>query len=159
MPLSSSTGSGGVVSLAWSLEALPERVWSAWTDPALLPQWLGAAVECDIRAGGLLVVDHGEDTLSRSEILDAAAPHRLQLTWEFPEEAPSRLSITLESVDDRTQLQLVHSQLGSLEKSYEVGWMTHLTFLEAAVAGDPLPISQFWKLHDTFRALTAVDPV
>ncbi|PPF64189.1 hypothetical protein C5E11_05745 [Clavibacter michiganensis] len=159
MPLSSTTCSGGVVSLAWSLDAPPERVWSAWTDPTLLPQWLGAAVECDIRAGGLLVVDHGEDTLSRSEILDAAKPHRLQLTWEFQNEAPSRLSITLEGADDGTQLHLVHSQLGSLEKSYEAGWMTHLTFLEAAVEGDPLPISQFWKLHDTFRALTAVEPV
>ena len=37
--------------------------------------------------------------------------------------------------------------------------MTHLTFLEAAVEGDPLPISQFWKLHDTFRVLTAIDAV
>lgn len=159
MPLSSTSCSGGVVSLAWSLEAPPERVWSAWTDSAMLPQWLGTAVECDIREGGLLVVDHGEGTLSRSEILDTAAPHRLQLTWEFPNEAPSRLSITLKGADDGTQLHLVHSQLGSLEKSYEAGWMTHLTFLEAAVEGDPLPISQFWKLHDTFRSLTAVDPV
>ena len=159
MPLSSTTCSGGVVSLAWSLEAPPERVWSAWTDPALLPQWLGEAVACDIRKGGLLVVDHGEDTLSRSEILDAVAPHRLQLTWEFPNEAPSRLSITLKSADGGTLLHLVHSQLGSLEKSYEAGWMTHLTFLEAVVESAPLPISQFWKLHDTFRALTAVDHV
>jgi len=159
MPLSSTSCSGGVVSLAWSLEAPTERVWSAWTDPALLIQWLGEAVACDIRKGGLLVVDHGEDTLSRSEILDAEEPHRLQLTWEFPNETPSRLAITLESVDDGTLLHLVHSQLGDLEKSYEAGWMTHLSFLEAAVAGEPLPTSQFWKLHDTFRALTAVDPV
>ena len=117
MPLSSATCSGGVVSLAWSVEAPPERVWSAWTDPALLIQWLGAAVECDIRKGGLLVVDHGEDTLSRSEVLDAAEPHRLQLTWEFLNEAPSRLAITLDGGDDGTLLHLVHSQLGSLEKS------------------------------------------
>jgi uncharacterized protein YndB with AHSA1/START domain len=159
MPLSSTTCSGGVVSLAWSLEAPPERVWSAWTAPTMLPFWLGEAVACDIRKGGLLVVDHGEDTLSRSEILDAEEPHRLQLTWEFPNEAPSRLSITLEGEGDGTLLHLVHSQLGDLEKSYEAGGMTHLSFLEAAVEGEPLPISQFWKLHDTFRALLAIDPV
>ncbi|MDN4640793.1 SRPBCC domain-containing protein [Agreia sp. PsM10] len=157
MPLSSASCSGGMVSLAWSVAVPPENVWSAWADPTMLSHWLGSAVECDIRAGGRLVVDHGEGALSRSDILDAAAPRLLVMTWEFPNEAPSRVSITLDREGYGTRLALVHQQLGDLAGPYESGWMTHLTFLEAAVEGDPLPTSQFWKLHDTFKALTAVD--
>ncbi|WP_162237709.1 SRPBCC domain-containing protein [Agreia sp. Leaf244] len=157
MPLSSTSCSGGVVSLAWAIAAPPETVWSAWFDPTVLPQWLGSPVECDVRAGGRLVVDHGDGTLSRSEILDAAAPHRLVMTWEFPDEAPSKVSVAIVSEGEGTLLTLAHEQLGDLASSYESGWMTHLTFLEAAVEGDPLPTSQFWKLHESFRRLVLPD--
>lgn len=129
----------------------------AWADSVLVSRWLGEAVECDLTPGGRLVVDHGEGLLSHSRILESSPPHRLVMTWEFPHEAPSQLSVTVERVADGSMLTLVHGQLAHLDRSYETGWMTHLTFLEAAVADDPIPESQFWKLHATFQALIAAD--
>jgi uncharacterized protein YndB with AHSA1/START domain len=130
-------------------------VWAAWTEPAILSLWLGTAIECDIRVGGRLVVDHGEGTFSRSEIAEADAPHRLVMTWDFPDEAPSRLFVSVAPADEGSFLTLTHEHLGALDRSYESGWITHLTFLEAAAFGDPIPISQFWKLHATVEALSA----
>lgn len=50
-------------------------------------------------------------------------------------------------------MRLAHHGLGDLVGSYGPGWITHLTFLEAAVVGAPIPTSHFWKLHATFQSL------
>ncbi len=81
------------------------------------------------------------------------APHRLAMTWEFPDEPQSRVAIALHESDDGTGAVLTHTGLEDLACSYGPGWTTHLTYLEAAVHGDAIPVSQFWKLHATFTAL------
>ena len=157
MPLRSSSCDDGVVTLSWSVASPPDFVWMAWADPVLVARWLGDVVECDLTSGGRLVVDHGEGFLSHSVILESSPPHRLLMTWEFPNEAPSQVSVTVEPTADGSLLTLVHDRLADLDRSYETGWMTHLTFLEAAVAGEPIPASQFWTLHATFQTLIAAD--
>lgn len=152
MPLSTIACDDDAVVLAWRLALPAERVWSAFR-PTLLPQWLGRPVECDVRPGGALVVDHGEGYLSRSEVVEADEPRRLVLTWEFPDEPRSRLCLDLRPDDVGTVVELRHDGLGELARSYSVGWATHLTFLEAALGGVPIALSQFWELHATLTTL------
>ena len=153
MPLSALALNDDAVVMSWSFQAPIEAVWQGLTDPALLSQWLGTAVETDIRTGGRLVIDHGEGHLSRSEVTEAKAPHRLTMTWEFPDEPRSRVAVELRKSDEGTAAKLTHTG-PDLAASYGPGWTTHLTYLEAAVQGDTIPPSQFWKLYATFAALS-----
>jgi uncharacterized protein YndB with AHSA1/START domain len=148
MPLVAVSPQAGVW-ISWSFARSPAAVWAALTEPASVTQWLGEVVECDIRPGGSLVVDHGEGYRSRSTVLEADPPRRLGMTWEFPDEPASGVAFNLHASDNGTVLELDHTVAAELAASYRVGWITHLTYLEAVVDGQPLPASQFWKLHAT----------
>ncbi|PUA79274.1 SRPBCC domain-containing protein [Nocardioides currus] len=152
MPLSSVSLDDTLV-VTWSVRAPAESVWSVLTDATRQSQWLGAVLESEPRPGGTLVVDHGDGYLCRSSIIELEAPRRLLMTWEFPDEPRSRVAITLDETADEVLVELVHAGLGDLADSYAAGWMTHLTYLEAAVHGSPVPWSQFWMLHATITAL------
>lgn len=153
MPLSAISTDDGRLVVVWALSLPAQAVWAGFDDPTLLSQWLGQPIECDVRPGGSLIVDHGEGYLSRSAVTEAKKPHRLAMTWEFPEEPESRIGIELRPSDTGTVVELAHYGLGELVGSYGPGWMAHLTFLEAAVAGVPIPTSNFWKLQATFESL------
>lgn len=158
MPLSSvstdsvSTDNGSLV-IAWSFPAPVQAVWAGFTDAALLSQWLGSPIECNVRAGGSVVVDHGDGYLSRSVVSEVDQPRRLVMTWEFPDEPVSRIGIELHAGDSDTEMTFVHQDLGTLTDSYGPGWITHLTYLEAVINGESVPRSQFWPLYATFKAL------
>jgi uncharacterized protein YndB with AHSA1/START domain len=149
MPLVAVSPHAGGVRISWSLGHPSDAVWSALTAPASVGQWMGDAVECDIRPGGSLVVDHGEGYRSRSTVIEVEPPRLLVMTWEFPDEPVSEVTFTVRASGDGTMLELVHAVVPELAASYRVGWLTHLTYLEAVADGDPLPASQFWKLHAT----------
>jgi uncharacterized protein YndB with AHSA1/START domain len=149
MPLVAVSPHAGAVGISWSFAHSPAVVWAALTEPVSIAQWLGEVVECDMRPGGSLVVDHGEGYRSRSAVLEADPPRRLAMTWEFPDEPPSEVAFTLRASDDGTVLELVHTLAPEVADAYRVGWITHLTYLEAVGDGEPLPASQFWKLHAT----------
>lgn len=153
MSLSALALNNGALVVSWSFQARIETVWLGLTDPVLQSRWLGTVLESDIRPGGRLVIDHGEGYLCRSNLTQVEAPHRLAMTWEFPDEPRSRVAVALHESDDSTVAELTHSELEGLAPAYGPGWTTHLTYLEAAVQGDTLPRSQFWKLHATFTAL------
>ena len=61
----------------------------------------------------------------------------------------------LEESEGVTELRLDHRGLGELADSYRDGWCVHLTYLEAAALGTPLPSSMFWRLHATMAQLSA----
>lgn len=153
MPLTSvSAGSGSLV-ISWSFSVPVQSVWAGLTDPTLLPQWPGQPLKHDVSAGGIIALDHGGGTLSRSVVSGVDPLRRLAMSWEFPEEPESRIGFTLHPADAGTTMELAHSGLGSLVGPYGPGWITHLTFMEAAVAGVPLPWSQFWPLYASFEVL------
>jgi uncharacterized protein YndB with AHSA1/START domain len=152
MSLSALALKDGAVTVSWSFQAPVAAVWRGLTDPALLSQWLGTVIEIDIRAGGSLVIDHGQGQLSRSAVTEAEAPHRLTMTWEFPDEPRSQVTVELRESDEGAAAKLTHTG-PDLAASYGAGWTTHLTYLEAAVQGETIPPSQFWKLYATFAAL------
>lgn len=156
MPLASISTFDGVVRIIWCFTAPVQTVWSGITDRSLLPQWLGQPLECDLRAGGGIIVDHGGGTLSRSVVTGLVPQQRLAMTWEFPDEPASSIGLTLSGQPGAgTTMEFSHSGLGSLVGSYVPGWITHLTYLEAALSGAPLSSSQFWPLYASFEVLCA----
>ncbi|MCQ1953697.1 SRPBCC domain-containing protein [Arthrobacter sp. zg-Y238] len=153
MPLTSVSTADGSLLISWAFSAPAQAVWAGFTDAALLSQWLGRPLECDARTGGTIVVDHSGGYLSRSVITDMDEPRRLAMSWEFPEEPESRISIRLGDTEAGAVMDFVHYGLGTLVDSYGPGWITHLVYLEAAVAGAAIPAAQFWPLHSTFETL------
>lgn len=83
-----------------------------------LSLWLGQCIECDVRSDGRLVVDHGDGYLCRSVVTEAHEPHRLAMTWEFPDEPESRIGIELRPSVAGTVVELAHHGLGDLVGSY-----------------------------------------
>ncbi|MDM7989040.1 SRPBCC domain-containing protein [Arthrobacter sp. zg-Y877] len=155
MPLTSLSTADGTLLISWAFPAPAQAVWAGFTDAALLSQWLGRPTECDVRPRGMVSVDHGGGYLSRSVITDMDRPRKLAMSWEFPEEPESRIVIQLRGTDTGTVMNFAHHDLGTLVDSYGPGWITHLTYMEAAVAGTAIPASQFWSLHATFEKMYA----
>jgi uncharacterized protein YndB with AHSA1/START domain len=151
MPLVAVSPGTDAVGIPWSFACPPAVLWAALTEPASIAQWLGDAVECDIRPGGSLVVDHDEGYRSRSTVIEVAPPRLLVMTWEFPNEPASEVAFTLRESGDGTVLELAHAVAPELTASYRVGWIVHLTYLESVLDEAPLPASQFWKLHATLQ--------
>ncbi len=162
---------GDVLTIEWSLGYAQSSVWKHLTDPKTLNEWLGRPMTFDARAGGEIIVDHDDGYLCRSEVLSVSHDHgtshasSVELSWEFPDEPPSRLSLRVfdsdSGVDDGTGhtpitgLLLQHYGLGSLIDSYVAGWLTHLTYFEASLGATPLPPGQFWALCATLERLRA----
>jgi uncharacterized protein YndB with AHSA1/START domain len=123
------------------------------TDPDLLSQWLGELVSGAVAAESEFVVDHGGDCRCRSTVVACHESQTLAFTWDFPDEPVSTVGIELDESGGTTELQLRHSGLGDLAGSYLDGWCVHLSYLEAAALGTPLPRSMFWRLHGTVAQL------
>lgn len=145
------------VSLIWRIDAPRGRVWQCATDPALLRQWLGELVSGTVAPESDFVIDHGNGYRCSSTVVSLAEPSRLEFTWDFPDEPASQVALELDERDGVTDLRLRHSALGDLAESYRDGWCVHLTYLEAAALGTPLPLSMFWQLHGTIAKLAALD--
>ncbi len=82
------------------IAALPERVWAALTEAAMVSVWLGRGkpAEVDLRPGGRMVVDHGEhgSLLARFVRVEEPADGSATLV-EFalhPEDGGTRLTVT-----------------------------------------------------------------
>lgn len=158
MPLLTAAADGGDVTVVWALDAARAAVWGRLVDPAVLALWLGRPVVAELWPGGRLAVDHGQGYLCQSR-LDRVEPGSvLAMSWRFPDEPETQLTIEVGDDPAGCVLHLRHTGLGELAPSYRLGWLVHLTYFEAAVHGTPLPHGQFWNLHATFAALFAPDP-
>lgn len=154
MPLVSASSDGGVLALSWSVAYPLEVVWGAVVDADVTSLWLGRPVEGCLRPGETLVVDHGDGYLCRSQVVEVDEPRHLAMTWQFPDEPASRVALDVESSGSGALVRLTHRDLGDVLASYVPGWMTHLTYLEAAISGAPIPHSFFWELHGTLAVLS-----
>jgi uncharacterized protein YndB with AHSA1/START domain len=142
------------VRLTWRIEVPRARVWQCLTDTDLIHQWLGEIVSGDVEDGSEFAVDHGGGYVCRSTVVGWTEESRLDFTWHFPDEPASRVRLELEESDGLTDVRLRHSDLGDLTGAYRDGWCVHLTYLEAAALGTPLPPSMFWRLHGTVARLS-----
>lgn len=141
------------VSLTWRIEVPRARVWECLSDKNLIRQWLGEVISGEVRAVSDFAVDHGEGYVCHSTVVAWAEPSRLEFTWRFPDEPASKVCLDLEELGGLTDFRLSHSNLGALREPYRDGWCVHLSYLEAAALGTPLPSSMFWRLHGTVAQL------
>lgn len=153
MSLREIASDGHTLVLTWHTACDLQSTWTAVTDPGSVAQWLGLVIEGDFSTADYVVIHHGNGYLCRSALRNRDPPRAIEFTWSFPDEPTSTVNITLEAAEDETTLRLVHQGLGPLLPTYRVGWCVHLTYLEAAAMGQPLPPAMFWNLHETLTKL------
>lgn len=140
------------VELSWPLPQAADDAWQHLTDVRRLPEWLGVPVRVDARVG-VVEIDHGDNTVCVSEILECdASSRRLRVTWEFPDEPTSQVAFAVVAGGvggdgESSELRLHHENLGELVDEYRDGWRTHLTYFAASLSGEPLAMSEFWNVH------------
>jgi uncharacterized protein YndB with AHSA1/START domain len=104
-----------------------ERVWSAWTDPALIVRWWGLREsetrvdELDLRPGGswrfVELKDDGSEAAFRGVYREVSPPQRLVYTFEY-EGWPGKVlvdTVELEELDGATKV-VVHSLFHTTEE-------------------------------------------
>jgi uncharacterized protein YndB with AHSA1/START domain len=130
------------------LNAPPERVWRALTDPDELAGWLAPA-EIDLRVGGRVVLRF-EDNEHSGTITELREPEVLAYTWDEAR-TESLVRFKLEPDADGTRLTLRHTFEHEADFSgYGGGWHQHLELLAGHVAGEPTA----WD-WDRYRELKA----
>ncbi|WP_299394797.1 SRPBCC domain-containing protein [Pelagibius sp.] len=107
-----------VVRLTRRLDATPELVFDAWTDPQMVRQWLVpgemvmAALELDLRVGGRFdFVMKGEETYAhRCVYREIERPRRLVFTWSSSATAGRDTLVTVEikPLGEGSELTLTH---------------------------------------------------
>jgi uncharacterized protein YndB with AHSA1/START domain len=126
-----------------TFDAPRETVFKAWTDPAIMQQFLGPAnrgcknVQVDLRAGGAyrIVMDgpDGEDFIAKGIYREVVVPERVVCTWLWEEDDPSQEHETLLTLEfiakgNQTELVLTHENFKDAEscERHTEGWMAIL---------------------------------
>ncbi|SEA85873.1 SRPBCC family protein [Paraburkholderia sartisoli] len=130
------------------INASPEKVWRAWTDPAQIAKWwtpMGNKVvqaDMDVRVGGRFHVimhapDGGTNDVS-GEYREVVPGTKLVFTWAWitTPEHESLVTITLRRDGDATLLTLTHEQFvdEAARDSHHAGWTDVLDTLERLFA-------------------------
>jgi uncharacterized protein YndB with AHSA1/START domain len=148
------TGASGplVLELTCTLAAPPERVFHALTHPEELVKWWGPAgfttpeSEMDPRVGGSyrlgMQPPDGELFHLAGEYLEVAPPTRLAYSfrWEEPDpdDRETVVELTLEALEDRTQLSLWHGAFATEARLalHQSGWADSLQRLSDLLEAD-----------------------
>ncbi len=129
------------------LNAPPQRVYEAWTNPQLAQQFLCpgdtriAEISLDVRAGGayriVMQKPDGELLPVRGVYQEVLPGKRLSMTWRWEEDEPEDEYDTLLSIDfaphgNGTELTLTHERFAREESrnNHEHGWNLILDNME-----------------------------
>ena len=147
---SSATGAAVKPSLTLKrrLNAPPQAVYTAWTDPKKLVHWFGpdqgpvTKAETDVRVGGRFhVVFHSEDGEEHDvsgTYREVVPNERLQFTWAWRTmpERESLVTVIVKPDGEGSLLTLIHEQFFDepARDRHEYGWNGSLNKLEKALA-------------------------
>lgn len=131
------------------LRAPVERVWAAWTEPALLARWFSPHGACevldaDLRVGGgyhiKMTAPDGEIHQVLGRYREIVPPGRLTFTWAWitTPERESLVEIDLVADGAETRLTLRHSRFADqpARDRHEGGWTFCLAHLDSLLAAD-----------------------
>jgi uncharacterized protein YndB with AHSA1/START domain len=128
----------------------PERLFAAWTEPALLAQWWGppgskiSSVEVDLRVGGSyrIGLSYADNRVFfvRGIYVEIQPPLKLAFTWRW--ERPdmdigeSRVTLEFQKKGKSTEIFLTHTQLPdeAARSAHEEGWLGILDNLAKMLA-------------------------
>lgn len=130
------------------LNAPPEKVFRAWTDPDKLKRWFGPGeleiirAETDLRAGGRYVIvgrsPDGEEHHVSGTYREVVPDQRLVFTWAWRStpERESLVTIDIRPDGDGSMLTLTHEQFFDepARDRHQHGWTASLDKLERALA-------------------------
>lgn len=147
--MTTNTSSDTRLTLIRHINASPEKVFAAWTDPAQLARWscpegtrMGG-VEVDLRVGGgfsICMKGDNQDYHAFGTYREIQPPRRLVYTWDWqePENAMGDTLITVEFEPDGegTRVVMVHDLFPTVEvaSEHEQGWTSCLSRLEGLFA-------------------------
>lgn len=107
-----------IITISRQIAATPEQVWTAWTDPDVLPTWFGPeGFHCetrsiDIRVGGAWIFDmigHGRVWPNRHRYLELTPFTTIHFLMDGngPSEEPKDVTVTLTPRDGGTFIEQV----------------------------------------------------
>lgn len=140
-------GSSGLVDLRWSFKVSTNRLWDVMTDCQVLPLWLGTHIAGNLEVDATVKIEHADDYICESRIEQIDAGSVLLMTWKFPDESESHVSLNFQPGVTGTELALIHSKLTVDVSTYLAGWQSHLTYLESVLRGTPREMDQFWDFY------------
>lgn len=135
----------GALRLRRILPAAPDRVFAAWTVPAMMSQWLFVgptsrivSATVDLRVGGRFSIverpDGFEDVDHDGEYLDVQPPNRLAFSLEVPAHFPGRSEIRLEISAVSSGSELTFTQHGVDPGTVRSSWEMMFDSLERTCA-------------------------
>jgi len=146
-----------IVGEAW-IEAPPERVFRALTDPARLREWWGSRdsywVEewtADVRVGGAwearCMSAAGGPSRVHGVYLELDPPHRLAYTWNPSWDGSPETTVRFELVrhGERTHVRMQHDGFGAAlaaHESHVQGWPAVLGWLRSHLEGERRPAAK-----------------
>ena len=132
------------------LNAKPDRVYAAWTEPEKIARWFGPAVvdqdtvkaKMDVREGGSFRVSFKTDDGEYHEISgvyrEVVPDEKLVFSWAWHStpERESLVTVTIKAEGSHTLLTLLHEQLfdEATKTGHTRGWTGSLDKLEAMFA-------------------------
>lgn len=132
------------------LNAKPDRVYAAWTEPEKIARWFGPAVvdqdtvkaKMDVREGGSFQVSFKSDDGEYHEVSgvyrEVVPNEKLVFSWAWHStpERESLVTVTIKAEGSHTLLTLLHEQLfdEATKTGHTRGWTGSLDKLEAIFA-------------------------
>lgn len=141
----------GAVCVQWSLDASSDQIWRALTGAESLQCWLGTILSGTFSLGSIVEIEHAQDYVCTSRIISCEPGQSLEMTWKFPDEDPSQVAFTIESMAGSQVLTLHHIGLTNEVSEYLTGWQTHLLYLEDFLNGTPRPMADFWADYERLK--------
>jgi uncharacterized protein YndB with AHSA1/START domain len=132
------------------IAAKPQRIWDALIKAEFTRQYWGHDNVSDWKPGSAWEhrdADGGNLKLV-GKVVEFDPPRRLVLTWANPADrgnpsAHSRVTITLEPIEEMVRLTVVHDQLvpgSDMQRGIEAGWPRVISSLKSFLeTGKPLP--------------------
>lgn len=138
------------VEIKRTINAPPERVYAAWTDPEQLRQWFGPDcsqtrnLAADVCVGGRfrwdLISCDGKEVTVEGEYRELEPNRRIVFTWQNPgdpdwKEQVSIVTVELAGCENGTELRLTHVQLPSeaSRARHKQGWDSVIEHLQQFV--------------------------
>lgn len=137
--------SGYVVRIERSFAASAEKVFDAWTSPAVMrrwfhcePDWETPEAEVDLRVGGVVRIlmrrPDGSQAGARGEYTLIDRPRHLVMTWTFDDEPTNRQLLELSFTESKgsTTVLLINSGISTKRRGegQDWGWRGCLAQLE-----------------------------